>query len=516
MDLTQGLLFDDLEPVNKETDQEAEFSLDETLDQNYPEVIVDPENEAAREGSSETGQELNGQHAGTPGVADQNEAAGVRWTCHLIDLSPHPPISRLARVYPDILPHEFAAWVEDIRDQGLKDPIDVWRGQIIDGRHRFFACLVAGVMPVFNHLPTDINPFSHVRTKNDLRHHSSPNDRAETAYMVWAMEREGFPDMPEGAANDFAILQNDWDKSRLEDVAAEAGVSPRLVSHVASVRRESSTASPELRAAAERKLVTYSDASSILKESPEVQRRAVELVQSGKARTAKVGAMLAIQEVSESIAAGEDGIEQPRMVGEVARLFCSSLANFGQRLEPGSVQLIIAVSPEEARSSYYSDLVAFSTRVLSDEGVLVVPVYPEHLPDGLLFRVYPDLQWIWEFELLFDNPIEIHVEPHVILTRRIPLLVYGKSKSSLLKDFDVIEVPSPKPPLTDRRRILEQGMELVIDRLAEPYAVVCLTQLQGMGPAAQTAIDIGCVVIGCDEDQVCLDQLAEQLEDYVR
>ena len=125
---------------------------------------------------------------------------------------------------------------------------------IIDGRHRFYACLVAGVMPVFNNLPTDVNPFIHVRTKNDLRRHISPNDRAETAYMVWAMEREGFPNMPEGTANDFAILQNDWDKSRLEDVAAEAGVSPRLVSYVASVRREGSTASPELRAAAERKI----------------------------------------------------------------------------------------------------------------------------------------------------------------------------------------------------------------------------------------------------------------------
>ena len=516
MDLTQGLLFDDLEPVNTETDQEAECSLGEMLDQDSPEVILDPENEATRERSSETGQELNGQHAGTPGVADQNEAAGVRWTCHLIDLSPHPPISRLARVYPDILPHEFAALVEDIRKRGQEDPIDVWRGLIIDGRHRFYACLVAGVMPVFNNLPTDVNPFSHVRTKNDLRRHSSPNDRAETAYMVWAMEREGFPNMPEGTGNDFAILQNDWDKSRLEDVAAEAGVSPRLVSYVASVQRESSTASPELRAAAERKLVTYSDASSILKESPEVQRRAVELVQSGKARTAKVGAMLAIQEVSENMAAGEAGIEQPRIVGEVARLYCSSLANFGQRLEPGSVQLIVAIPPKEARSSDCSDLVAFSARVLSDEGVLVVPVYPEHLLDGLLFRVHPDLQWIWEFELLFDRPIEIHVEPHVILTRRIPLLAYGKSKSNLADGPDVIEVPSPKLPLTDRRRILEQGMERVIDRFADPGGVVCLTQLQGMGPAAMAAIDSGCVVIGCDEDRVCLDQFAEQLEYYVR
>ena len=450
-----------------------------------------------------------------PGVAEQNETVYDRLTWRLIDLSPYPPTSRLARAYPDLLPHEFAAMVEDIRQEGQEEPIDVWRGQIIDGRHRFFACLITRVIPTFRYPPAEANPFRHVRRKNDLRRHSNPNDRVETAYAVWAMEREGFPDLSDDAEVDFANLQNDWVKSRLEEVAAEAGVSTRLVSHVASVRRDGSAATPELRAAAENKLAKYSDASQILRESPEVQRRAVDLVQSGKAKTVKAGAKLVKEEMAEDTAAVESKMEQARRVGDAATLYRSSIGSLGRRLDPSSVHLIVAVPPEEVSLFYYSDLIILSARALNDEGVLVVPVYPERLPETVDRLVHPDLQWIWEFELLFESPVEIHSEPHVIRTRRIPLLVYGKSRSSLAEGCDVIEVPSPKPPPTYRHRILEQGMAAVMNRFATPGSVVCLPQLNGMAAAVQAALDVACVVIGAEEDQACLDQLAERLEDYI-
>ena len=516
MDLTQGFLFDESEAANPEPGQEAEWSLDDALDHDAPEVNPDAGNEAEWESSPGTGQESDGEHADAPGVAEQNETGDARWTWRLIDLSPYPPISRLAQAYPDLLPHEFAAMVEDILSRGQQNPIAVWRGQIVDGKHRFFACLAAGVIPVFNRLPADVNPFEHVRGANDLRRHSSANERAETAFALWTLAREGFPYLPEDQAGHFANLQNAWHVPTLEEVAGEAGVSPRLVSHVASVRGENSTATPELRAAAEGRLVRYSDASGIVGESPEVQRRAVDLVQSGHAKTVRTGAKLAKQVMAGDTAAIEAGTEHPRRVGEAATLYRSSVASLGARLDPGSVQIIIAVPPEEVSLSYYSDLIVLSARVLNDEGVLAMPVYPERLPETVARLVHPDLQWIWEFDLMFESPVEIHIDPHVIRTRRIPLLVYGKSRSSLTEGFDVIEVPSPEPHLTDRRRILEQGMAAVMNRFATPGSVVCLPRCQGMGPAAQAALDVGCVVIGADEDQACLDQLAEQLEDYIR
>ena len=68
-------------------------------------------------------------------------------------------IGELALIFPDLAKQDFAALVEDIRRSGLLDPITVWQGEIIDGRHRYLACLEAGVAPRFQCLDDDANPF---------------------------------------------------------------------------------------------------------------------------------------------------------------------------------------------------------------------------------------------------------------------------------------------------------------------------------------------------------------------
>jgi ParB-like chromosome segregation protein Spo0J len=51
-------------------------------------------------------------------------------------LIPHP----VAGLFPDLPPADFAALVDDIRENGVKVPIVVHRGRILDGRHRYRAC----------------------------------------------------------------------------------------------------------------------------------------------------------------------------------------------------------------------------------------------------------------------------------------------------------------------------------------------------------------------------------------
>ena len=53
--------------------------------------------------------------------------------------------SKLADIFPMMGGEEYDRLVDDIRDNGLLDPIITYQGNIIDGRNRYRACLDAGV-----------------------------------------------------------------------------------------------------------------------------------------------------------------------------------------------------------------------------------------------------------------------------------------------------------------------------------------------------------------------------------
>jgi ParB-like chromosome segregation protein Spo0J len=58
-------------------------------------------------------------------------------------LESHP----LANRFPLIEGEEFDRLVDDIRDNGLREPIVLFEGKILDGRNRYRACIEAGVTP---------------------------------------------------------------------------------------------------------------------------------------------------------------------------------------------------------------------------------------------------------------------------------------------------------------------------------------------------------------------------------
>ena len=70
------------------------------------------------------------------------------------------PISEYALLFPDMDPGDYGGLVASIRVNGLLEPIAVWRGEIIDGRHRVRACLEAGVESRFIHLDDATDPWN--------------------------------------------------------------------------------------------------------------------------------------------------------------------------------------------------------------------------------------------------------------------------------------------------------------------------------------------------------------------
>jgi hypothetical protein len=82
------------------------------------------------------------------------------------------PFHPLAEQYPLMGDAELAELADDIRENGLKVPVVLWRGQIIDGRNRYLACLRAGVECRYDdHAGPEEGLESHIASLNENRRH---------------------------------------------------------------------------------------------------------------------------------------------------------------------------------------------------------------------------------------------------------------------------------------------------------------------------------------------------------
>ena len=201
-------------------------------------------------------------------------------------------LSPMALLFPELSPSEFQQMVESIAQRGLQNPITRWRGQIIDGRHRYEACLLAGVEPRFQDLPDDANPLELVMDQNASRRHMSESQRAIAAHKLF-----------EASSGDWAALglpgvSANLQRFSLAAAAERFNVSRRSVSHAGKVTGRDSRAVPALQQAAEQGTVTVSDASRAVNQPPEIQLRALELVHRGTARTIAGAVKRVLQEIS--------------------------------------------------------------------------------------------------------------------------------------------------------------------------------------------------------------------------
>jgi N6-adenosine-specific RNA methylase IME4 len=93
-----------------------------------------------------------------------------------MEYRPHP----LADIFPLITGDEFVALKQDIKDNGLLEPIWMLDGMILDGRNRFRACQEVGVKPIFREYEGD-EPAAFVISLNLKRRHLDKSQSATVA-----------------------------------------------------------------------------------------------------------------------------------------------------------------------------------------------------------------------------------------------------------------------------------------------------------------------------------------------
>ena len=175
------------------------------------------------------------------------------------------PVGEYAMLFPDMDPGGYERLVSSIRDHGLLESIAVWRGEVVDGRHRLRACLEAVVEPRFVHLDDAIDPVQYVLAMNVARRHLDDSLRAVAAYKLSAGSRPGQSRQEDKCAtlhNTFTFTQG--------QAAQLLRVSRRNVNYAGRVLSEGSPAAAALRRALERGHIKVSDTANVVGQPAEV------------------------------------------------------------------------------------------------------------------------------------------------------------------------------------------------------------------------------------------------------
>ncbi|SPL63603.1 Spo0J and IME4 domain-containing protein [Ochrobactrum soli] len=109
------------------------------------------------------------------------------------------PAHPLADIFPMIADPDLKVLAADIAANGQVEPILLLEGQVLDGRNRQAACLLAGVEPIYSDF-TGADPLSYVLSKNLHRRHLNESQRAMAAALIVDWER-GVNQTTAGAAN---------------------------------------------------------------------------------------------------------------------------------------------------------------------------------------------------------------------------------------------------------------------------------------------------------------------------
>jgi N6-adenosine-specific RNA methylase IME4 len=164
----------------------------------------------------------------------------------------------LANIFPLMEGEDFAGLVADIRDHGVREPVVLLDGAILDGRNRYRASLEAGVdCPMRDYAGND--PAAFVISTNLKRRHLSESQRAMVAAKLANLEDGQRADRSANLPTS-PVTQS--------TAATMLNVSERTVRAAKEVQRE---AVPELVAKVERGEVSVSAAADVAR-LPKVQQ----------------------------------------------------------------------------------------------------------------------------------------------------------------------------------------------------------------------------------------------------
>ena len=432
------------------------------------------------------------------------------------------PVHDLARIFPAHTPEEYAEMKASIATIGQMQPIALWQGQIIDGSHRYQACLDLGKEPIYEHLDDDVDPVAFVISANINRRHLDVSQRSIIGFRLseWSKaggRRELYPRTGRRADEARHSRASGNDRLNQREAARLLGISDDSIRRAGKVLQPDSPASKRLRDAVEAGAVKVTDAASVVSKPVEVQEKALEMI--GQAREAdkrlnmKEAVKVVEREIVKSEWAKRREERQSAPKSEGFELIHSACADLHLQVAPDSVDVILTDPPYKPETlSCYSDLAKFAAHALKPGGVLLAMAGTSHLPQVMEYMCNtPGLNYHWTLNYLMPGGnLRFHTRAVRMGWKPVIWLVKGKSDGT--DRYDVVNAPALAAQDTRFHEWgqNEGGFKMLLDLFAFPGQTVC-DPFVGGGTTAMVARNIGCSFIGADMDPDCLAITDERL-----
>lgn len=190
----------------------------------------------------------------------------------------------LSLAFPDMPAEQFRRLAEDVKAHGLLHDIVLLDGKILDGRHRYRACIQSGVVPRFRAFaegsPDEFcggDPVAYVTSENAARRQLSPSQLAHAvAAMADYEKRKALARRQANLKQNTEVVNPPLRESgkTAELLAAKAGVGEKLVRQAIKVREQGT---PELNAAVAAGEIKVNQAEKLAALKPESQRQIVAI-----------------------------------------------------------------------------------------------------------------------------------------------------------------------------------------------------------------------------------------------
>jgi ParB-like chromosome segregation protein Spo0J len=188
-----------------------------------------------------------------------------------------PTFHPLVKIFPEMEEFAFAELVADIKANGIREPITIYKNQILDGRNRWRACQKLGIacpQRAYEGKGEERDLRAFVVSKNLHRRHLNTSQRAMIAAEIADMTHGG--DRKSDQAG--KVQLDSVSRPSRTDAAQLLNVSPESVT---TAKKVADRAEPEVAQAVKDGKITVSAATKIVEHPAEIQRQAAASIASG-------------------------------------------------------------------------------------------------------------------------------------------------------------------------------------------------------------------------------------------